>query len=224
VAVGGALVAEDPGPAAALEANDADGDKEDRAAGRASPEHALAANASRPAPAIARLLRTERSSHGYRRCVPSRSATCVWKTTPGLIVALDERFGEPTDAYVNGSQTWLRDNGPGDITIEWRLHPVPSYSRPADLDTYEVFSAVALALGIGSEPPAPVESLWDGLEAFAAHDEEVEPAPLVAAVVEALGIEPDAAGLVDHAAIGDAWERSRGRMSIVDALLDELNP
>ncbi|MEY2430924.1 MAG: hypothetical protein QOC92_649, partial [Acidimicrobiaceae bacterium] len=39
-----------------------------------------------------------------------------------------------------------------------------------------------------------------------------------------LGIEPDACGLVDHAAVGDAWERSRGEMSIVDALLAELSP
>ena len=127
----------------------------------------------------------------------------MWRATPALIIALDERFGEPTDAYVNGSQTWLRDDGPGGATLEWRLHPVAAYQRPEDLDTYEVFSAVALALGTGGEVPAPLESMWDGLEAFPAYDDEIEPAPLAAAVEEALGIEPDAAGLVDHAAIGD---------------------
>lgn len=148
----------------------------------------------------------------------------MWRATPALIVALDEQFGEPTDAYVNGSQTWLRDDGPGGITLEWRLHPVSGYARPEGLDTYEVFSAVALALGTGGDVPAPLETLWDGLEAFPAYDDEVEPAPLAAAVAHSLGIEPDASGLVDHAAIGDTWERSRGQASIIDALLTELRP
>jgi hypothetical protein len=156
--------------------------------------------------------------------VPSRSATCVWRTTPALIVALDERFGEPTDAYVNGSQTWLRDDGPAGATLEWRLHPVASYQRPEGLDTYEVFSAVALALGTGDAPPAPLDALWDGLEAFPAYDDEIEPAVLATAVETALGVEPDASGLVDHAAIGDRWERSRGKVSIIDTLFEELTP
>jgi hypothetical protein len=147
----------------------------------------------------------------------------VWRASPALIVALDERFGEPTDAYVNGSQTWLRDDGPAGVTLQWRLHPVAAYQRPEDLDIYEVFSAVALALGTGGDLPAPLESLWDGLEAFPAYEDEIEPAPLAAAVEVALGIEPDASGLVDHEAVGDAWERSRGQMSIVDALLAELS-
>jgi hypothetical protein len=43
--------------------------------------------------------------------------TCVWRATPSLVVALDDRFGEPVDAYVNGSQTWLRDDGPGGATL-----------------------------------------------------------------------------------------------------------
>jgi len=161
--------------------------------------------------------------HGYGRAVPSRTSTCVWRMTPALIVALDERFGEPTDAYVNGSQTWLRDDGPNGITLEWRLHPVASYQRPEGLDTYEVFSAIALALGTGGDAAAPPEALWDGLEVFAAYDDDdVEPAPLAAAAEVALGIEPDACGLVDHSAIGDKWEASRGAISIIDALLAEI--
>jgi hypothetical protein len=182
--------------------------------------HAMSANATNT---MARV-RIARSCHDYRHVVPSRSATCVWRATPALIVALDERFGEPTDAYVNGSQTWLRDDGPGGATLEWRLHPVAAYHRPEGLDTYEVFSAVALALGTSGDAPAPLESMWDGLEAFPAYDDEIEPAPLAAAVEDALGIEPDAAGLVDHAAIGDKWERSHGQVSIIDALLTELSP
>jgi hypothetical protein len=149
--------------------------------------------------------------------------TCVWRLTPALVVALDDRFGEPVDAYVNGSQTWLRDDGPGGITVEWRLHPVAGYQRPPGVDTYEVFASVALAVSVGDAPVAAPEELWDGLEAYPAHGDEVEPAPLAAALAGALGIEPDATGLVDHDAIGEAWERSAGRVSIVAALLDQLH-
>jgi len=151
-------------------------------------------------------------------------ATCVWVATAELIVALDGEFGEPVDAYVNGSQVWLRDDGPGGITLEWRLHPVADYRRPAGAGTYDVFSKTALALGTGAAPPAPVEALWEGLEAFSAYGEEIEPAPLRAAATASLGIAPDASGLVDHEAIGDAWERSGGRTSIVAALLAQLRP
>jgi hypothetical protein len=150
--------------------------------------------------------------------------TCVWRTTPELVQALDDRFGEPVDAYVNGSQVWLRDDGPGGMAIEWRLHPVPGFSRPAGMGTYEVFPAIALALATGAEVPARPEQLWDGLEAFAAYGDEVEPAPLAAAVTEALGVAPDASGLADHRRIGDEWEASGGRSSIVAALLEQLAP
>ena len=139
------------------------------------------------------------------------------------MVALDERFGEPVDAYVNGAQTWLRDDGPGGVTIEWRLHPVAGYRKPDGIDVHEVLSVVALALALGNEPPAAPEELWDGLEAFPAYGDEVEPAPLAAALEAALGIEPDAAGLVDHGAVGDEWERTGGQISIVEALLAQLS-
>ena len=124
------------------------------------------------------------------------------------MVALDAQFGEPVDAYVNGSQTWLRDDGPGGETVEWRLHPVAGYRRPDGIGTYEVFGAVALALGTGATPPAPPEQLWEGLEAFPAYLDEggdaPEPAVLAAACTTALGIAPDASGIVDHEPIGDA--------------------
>jgi hypothetical protein len=152
------------------------------------------------------------------------SPTCVWRVAPSLIVALDGRFGEPVDCYVNGSQVWLREDGPGGMMLEWRLHPVAGYQRPPGVDTYDVFSSTALALGTGGRPRAPLETLWDGLEAFPAYDEETEPALLVAATAEALGIAPDAAGLVDHDLVGDVWERARGSVSIIAALLDQLRP
>jgi hypothetical protein len=148
---------------------------------------------------------------------------CVWRTTPALVIALDDRFGEPVDAYVNGSQVWIRDDGPGGAALEWRLHPVAAYRRPADLDTHEVFAVTALALADGTALPAPLDQLWDGLEAFPIEGDEMEPAPLAAAVTEALGIAPDAAGLVDHDRVGEEWEARRGEVSIVDALLKQLD-
>ncbi len=147
----------------------------------------------------------------------------VWRATPPVLTALDDRFGEPLDAYVNGSQVWLRDDGPGGIAIEWRLHPVAGYQRPPDIATDELFATVALALAHDEEPPASLDRLWDGLEAFPAYGEEVEPAPLAAAVTEALGIRPDAVGLVDHRPIGDEWERTTGGTSIVEALFRQLS-
>jgi hypothetical protein len=79
--------------------------------------------------------------------------------------------------------------------------------------THDLFGAVALALATGGEPPAPLEQLWEGLEAFPAYDDEVEPATLATATTEALGIAPEHSGLVDHARIGDEWERTGGRTS-----------
>lgn len=139
-----------------------------------------------------------------------------------MLVALDDRFGDPVDAYVNGSQVWLRDDGPDRMTIEWRLHPVAGYKRPPGVGTYEVFPATALALATGGTAPAPLDKLWDGLEAFPAFGDSVEPHPLAAAASEALGVAPDAWGLVDHDAIADEWERSQGAVSIVEALFQQL--
>lgn len=151
----------------------------------------------------------------------------MWRVTPELVAALDARFGEPVDAYVNGAQTWLRDDGPNGETIEWRLHPVAGYRRPDGVGTYEVFGAVALAVGTGATPPAPPGQLWEGLEAFPAYVAEgdgdaPEPAVLAAACTEALGIPPDASGVVDHEPIAAAWEAAEGRLSIVDDLLRQL--
>jgi hypothetical protein len=149
-------------------------------------------------------------------------ATCVWEMSVELVAALDDRFGPPVDSYVNGAQVWLRDDGPTGIALEWRLHPAAGYTRPGGTDTYDVFELTATALALGDQPPAPPARLWDGLEAYAAYGDEVEPATLSAACTASLGIAPDAAGLVDHGRLGDEWERSGGTTSIVTALLAEL--
>jgi hypothetical protein len=149
-------------------------------------------------------------------------AAAVWRARPEVIVALDDRFGEPVDAYVNGSQVWLRPDGPGGVVLEWRLHPVARYRRPAGTDTYEVFSAAALAFATGARPPAPLDDLWDGLEVFPAYGDDLEPQPLASAAAAALGIEPDGSGLVDHEPIAAEWERTHGGVSIAADLLRQL--
>ncbi|MFP5377521.1 MAG: hypothetical protein ACLGIO_12175 [Acidimicrobiia bacterium] len=153
---------------------------------------------------------------------PPLTPTCVWRISARLVVALDERFGEPLDAYVNGSQVWIRDDGPGGVALEWRLHPVAGFRRPRSAGTYDLFAGVALALARGEDPVASPVDLWDGLEAYPAYGDEAEPAPLRAAASRSLGIAPDACGLVDHRRIGDAWERTGGAVSVVDALLGQL--
>jgi hypothetical protein len=85
-----------------------------------------------------------------------------------------------------------------------------------------VFANAALALATGAQPPAPLDQLWDGLEAFPAYGDEVEPAPLASAVTAVLEIPPDAVGLVDHQTIADEWQRTKGGISIIEALLAQL--
>jgi hypothetical protein len=162
--------------------------------------------------------------------VSSRSPTVVWRVSSELVRALDDRLGAPLDGYVNGTQSWLTDDGPGDQTLEWRLHPVGGYAAPRDASPYEVFDEVVGALGAGAPADAvpiggerrALTSLWEGLECFAAYGDEMEPAVLAAAAARALGIPPDATGLVDHTRIGEAWERSGRQTSITDLLFEEL--
>ena len=154
---------------------------------------------------------------------PDRTPTCVWRVTPELVVALDDKFGEPIDSYVNGSQVWMREDGPDEMLFQWRLHPVAGYKRPAGVETDAVFSDAALALATGVAPPAPLIDLWDGLECFPAYGDDIEPAILASCAAAALGITPDASGLVEHEPIADAWEKSRGATSITAALFGQLN-
>lgn len=159
-------------------------------------------------------------------------ATTVWRIRPELVVALDDRLGTPVDSYVNGSQTWFTQTRPGGVDLEWRLHPAAGYRLSKGLSHYEVWDTVVEGLRAGADPAAlttgaethPLVALWEGLECFAAHGDEVEPATLAAAAVEELGLAPDATGLADHVAIGDAWERARGAVSIIGLLFEQLRP
>lgn len=162
----------------------------------------------------------------------TRTPTALWLIDAELVTALDGALGVPVDSYVNGSQTWLTADGPSGTELEWRLHPVSGYRAPDELSHYDVWETVvgalaqgadANALPLGSETRA-LTTLWDGLECYAAFGDEIEPATLAAAAAEIIGRAPDAAGLVDHDAIGDAWEATMGQVSIVALLLAQLRP
>ncbi len=158
------------------------------------------------------------------------TSTCVWTISPALVLALDERLGPPVDSYVNGSQTWLVEQG--GITLECRLHPVAGYRAPAGVSPYDIWETIVSQLSLSGDPHAlrlgddvrPLTAMWDGLECYAAYGDDVEPPRLATMATELLGTSPDRFGLVDHDAIGDAWERADGRVSIVALLLAQLDP
>ncbi len=154
----------------------------------------------------------------------------IWRCRRELLLALDLHLGEPTDTYVNGSQVWLRDDGPNDVTLEWRLHPVGGYQRPPGTSTTNVFRRV-VGWARGDDTGEPVdavhpepEALWGGLEVFSAYDEDLAADELRACCVALIGLDPDAVGPVDHSTIGDEWERTAGASDIVAALLRQLTP
>jgi hypothetical protein len=159
-----------------------------------------------------------------------RVATTVWTISPELVLALDEQLGLPVDSYLNGSQTWLVEDGP--ITLEFRLHPVAGYRAPAGLSTYDLWETIVAQLSATGDPHAlrlgtevrPLTAMWDGLECYEAYGEDIEPQRLATAATAQLGRPPDRFGLVDHEAIGDAWERANGAVSIVALLLAQLDP
>jgi hypothetical protein len=156
-----------------------------------------------------------------------RIATAVWKTSPELVLALDEHLGPPVDSYVNGSQTWFT----GEPVLEWRLHPVAGFTMPAGVSPYDLWDAVVGALAADADPaalalgstPIALTDLWDGLECFPAYDDELEPVAVVARAAEHMPIAPTLHGLVDHDAVGDAWERSEGAVSILELLRRQLS-
>jgi hypothetical protein len=107
---------------------------------------------------------------------------------------------------------------------------VAAYRAPDGLSHYELWERAVAQLQAGGDPGAlalgeerrALASIWEGLEAFAPYGDEVEPATLAQAATAALGLPPDATGLVDHERIGDEWERARGGVSIISLLLEEL--
>ena len=70
------------------------------------------------------------------------------------------------------------------MMLEFRLHPVSGYRPPAGCSHYDIWEAVVTQLSQGADPQAlrlgnevrPLTGLWDGLEAFPAYGDEIEPA------------------------------------------------
>jgi hypothetical protein len=160
-----------------------------------------------------------------------RVATTVWTISPELVLALDAQLGTPVDSYLNGSQTWLvGDEDAGEVVIEYRLHPVAGYVTPRSASHYDVWDAVVDQLTEQNDPAAlrigeevkPLTGLWDGLEAYAAYGDDMEPVQLATLVTDTLQRPPDRSGLVDHEQIGDAWEKANGKVSIIALLLAQL--
>lgn len=155
-------------------------------------------------------------------------ATALWPISPELVATLDERLGAPVDSYVNGSQTWFTGE---DEILEWRLHPVAAYEAPKGLSHYDLWEQVVDELQAGNPADAltlagtarPLTSLWEGLECFPAYGDDLEPATLSHRATEALGVAPELCGLVDHDAVGDAWERANGTVSVVSLLTAQLS-
>ena len=114
--------------------------------------------------------------------------------------------------------------------LEFRLHPVAGYRTAAGASHYDMWETVVAQLTHHADPHAlrvgeevrPLASLWDGLECYAAYGDELEPPALVRLATAVLSRAPDRSGIVDHERIGDAWERSKGNVSIVALVLDQL--
>jgi hypothetical protein len=152
------------------------------------------------------------------------------------LVGDEPNAAAPNDAAPNDAAP--NDAAPNDVNnagdpamiLEFRLHPVSGYRPPAGCSHYDLWETVVTQLSLGAGAPElrlgnearPLNGLWDGLEAFPAYGDEIEPARLAAVATAALAIAPDQTGLVDHEAIGDAWERANGKVSIVGLLIDQL--
>jgi hypothetical protein len=146
-------------------------------------------------------------------------SACLWPVTDQLIESLLERFGEPVDGYVNGSQVWLRDEplGQASVAIEYRLHPIARFKQPAGQDHHTLFVDT-----LDQPSPRELNTLWDGLEAFSAYGDEIEPQQLSSITEMALRIAPELVGLVNHERIGDEWQNANGAVSISQLLRAQL--
>lgn len=161
-------------------------------------------------------------------------ATCVYRVDPALLELLDVHLGPPLDSYVRGWQVWLEPNGPGEQTLEWRLHPPAGFVMPRGVNPHDLFDVVLQGVAEARDDfPAGEErrrlaQVWEVLEVFPAFPDPagpgIAPPALVAAATAALGgRRPDVAGHVDHQRLGDLWKGKRGDFSVGAVLLDTLD-
>ncbi|MEX0659871.1 MAG: hypothetical protein WD080_12125 [Egibacteraceae bacterium] len=161
--------------------------------------------------------------------------TCAYPVDAALLELLDAHLGPPLDSYVRGWQVWLEPNGPGEQTLEWRLHPPAGFVMPRGVNPHDLFDVVLQGIAEpGDDFPAGQErrrldQVWEALEVFPAFPEPtlptITPPSLVEAATAALGgRRPDVAGHVDHARLGDRWKGRRGDLSVGRVLFDTLDP
>jgi hypothetical protein len=204
------------------------------------PEHATVADVTSRSPANSLTVRATTVANVAEGSVAGRGpptlsdmaervASALWWTTPELVVALDAHLGLPVDSYLNGSQTWLAENG--DLTLEWRLHPVGGFTQPRGLSHYDLWEQVVTQLSTGTPPDTlslgddtvALAGLWGGLECYVAFGDDLEPANLALQSTAALELAPDLCGLVDHQVVGDRWEQADRAVSIVQLLAEQLS-
>lgn len=161
--------------------------------------------------------------------------TCAYRVDADLCERLDRCLGAPLDSYVRGWQVWLEPNGPGGMTLEWRLHPPAGFEMPPAVDHRDLFDTVLAAVADSADPDREpltlgadrrrLREVWEVLEVYPAYGGDPDPARLVEAARTALdGRAPDAAGRVDHGRMGDLWKARRGRYSVGAALFETLAP
>lgn len=156
------------------------------------------------------------------RPVADPLATCVWVASAPLLVAVHHRLGPPADAYDNGSQTWVRNDGPEGVPVEWRLHPRSDLARPGRVSGYHLFPAVAGALARGEAPALDPEVVWSGLEAVPAFADPVTADALADQLGTVLGRPADAWGRLDRDEMARCWERSLGHLDMVAWAVERL--
>ena len=155
--------------------------------------------------------------YGLRRW--PRVATTVWTISPELVLALDEHLGLPVDSYVNGSQTWLvRRDGPSHARVAAAsgrrvpragrgvaLRPLGG-GRRAALGRPPIRTRCASATRCGRSPRCGTGSSATPRTATTSSRSSSRPRR-----PRSSGAPPDRFGLVDHDAIGDAWETGERR-------------
>ena len=150
------------------------------------------------------------------------AATALWDVTPALLLKLDATFGAPIDSYLNGSQVWLTADGPNEIMLEWRIHPVGGFQQPVGVSHYDVWETVIAAysddperttITFGTESRS-LDSLWTGMECFAAYGDPLSTHDLIVCATNVLAFAPNMSGLVNHEQLGEQWFRSNRSLDL----------
>jgi hypothetical protein len=144
-----------------------------------------------------------------------RDASVIYLTNQhkNLISRLHQALSDPVDSYWNGSHTWFSHIGETDI--EWRLHPVEGFSMPEASRPEELFE-------LAIEGSIDITHYWEGLEVYCFDETDLTPDDIASYVSDMIGIEPDYRGYVDHASIGDEFERKGGKVSIIELVVAQI--